>query len=110
MDTVPQLFFASVVLSGSLFTSTYIIGNMGVLISNLDPVGMSHDAHYDTTSPDALHPHPSFWARFLILTVLAIPCTKGVRFRKKRDAADQFVLNQAVPPELASRLHLYLQL
>jgi len=72
MDTVPQLFFASVVLSGSLFTSTYIIGNMGVLISNLDPV--------------------------------------GVRFRKKRDAADQFVLNQAVPPELASRLHLYLQL
>lgn len=39
LETVPQLLFASFVLSGSLFTSTYIIGNMGVLISNLDPVG-----------------------------------------------------------------------
>jgi len=40
LETVPQLLFASFVLSGSLFTSTYIIGNMGVLISNLDPVGV----------------------------------------------------------------------
>mmetsp|Transcript_418 Transcript_418/g.1300 ORF Transcript_418/g.1300 Transcript_418/m.1300 type:complete len:1166 (-) Transcript_418:1481-4978(-) len=71
LDTGPQLLFASVVLSGSLFVSTYIIGNMGVLISNLDPV--------------------------------------GVVFAKKRDAVDRFVLNQAVPQELASRLHLYLQ-
>ena len=55
----------------SLVNSVYIIGNMGVLISNLDAAAVS--------------------------------------FRKKREAADSFVVKQNLPHDVASRLHLYQQ-
>ena len=34
--SIPQLSFSIIVLVGSFITAVYIIGNMGVLISNLD--------------------------------------------------------------------------
>ena len=54
-----QLLYSSLVLVLSLVNSVYIIGNMGVLISNLDAAAVS--------------------------------------FRKKRDAADTFVVKQNLP-------------